>query len=463
MENKQCEISIREVVGDGYDEFWKSKKRYVVNKGSRASKKSTTAALRVITRIMQMPLANALVLRQTQATLKDSCYAQLLWAINRLGVEKYWKATVNPLQLTYIPTGQKIIFRGLDDGLKITSITVEKGHLCVIWLEEAFEISEKDFKFVDESLRGQLPEGYFIQWIITLNPWSASCWIKSRFFDNPDENTLAITTTYKCNEFLSDEDRALYESIRRTDPDRAKVACDGEWGLESGQFFSMWRESLHVVKPFKVPRGWIKFRAMDWGCAKPYAVVWFAIDYDGNAYAYRELYGWGGKPNVGTHETAQQVAEKIAELEKPEEDLHCAILDSACWAKTGVTGPTISEEINRVLVRKRLVPFVPSSKGRMEGANAFAQRLVGNELENGGYVPALKFFSTCIHCIRTIPLIGHDKHKPELPDTNAEDHCYDACAYFCLSRPWVPVRKGALRGEHDSWEVEEKEKSAWVY
>lgn len=134
MSNETGKVSIRDVVGGGYDEFWKSEKRYVVCKGSRASKKSTTAALKLIVRIMQMPLANALVVRQTQATLKDSCYAQLRWAINRLGVDKFWKATVNPLQLTYIPTGQKIIFRGMDDSMKITSVTVEKGFLCFAWL-----------------------------------------------------------------------------------------------------------------------------------------------------------------------------------------------------------------------------------------------------------------------------------------------------------------------------------------
>ena len=132
--NTESKNSMRRVVGGGYDEFWRSKQRYVVCKGSRASKKSTTAALKLIVRLMQMPLANALVVRQTAATMKDSCYAQLQWAINRLGVEKFWKCTVNPLQMTYIPTGQKIIFRGCDDSLKLTSIVVNKGHLCFAWL-----------------------------------------------------------------------------------------------------------------------------------------------------------------------------------------------------------------------------------------------------------------------------------------------------------------------------------------
>ena len=73
-----------------------------------------------------------------------------------------------------------------------------------------------------------------------------------------------------------------------------------------------------MVKPFEIPRDWMKFRAMDFGQARPYAVLWFAVDYDGDMYVYRELYGWGGKPNVGTGETARQVGEKIVELEEPE-------------------------------------------------------------------------------------------------------------------------------------------------
>ena len=113
-------ISLKNVVGQGYSEFWHTKKRYVVCKGSRASKKSKTSALWHIVNIMQHPGANALVIRKTERTLRDSCYADLKWAINRLGVSAYWKATLSPLELVYLPTHQRIIFRGLDDPLKLT-------------------------------------------------------------------------------------------------------------------------------------------------------------------------------------------------------------------------------------------------------------------------------------------------------------------------------------------------------
>ena len=135
LENGEVKkIYLPEVVGKGYKKFWNWKGRYRVVKGSRASKKSTTIALNIICRMMQYPLANTLVVRKTASTLKDSCFAQLRWAINRLGVGAFWKSRVSPLELEYLPTGQKIIFRGLDDPLKITSITVSKGHLCWLWV-----------------------------------------------------------------------------------------------------------------------------------------------------------------------------------------------------------------------------------------------------------------------------------------------------------------------------------------
>ena len=148
-------VHLPEVVGKGYGTFWNFKGRYRVCKGSRASKKSKTTALNIIKRMMQYPEANTLVVRKVFRTLKDSCFTELKWAINRLGVSAYWEIKESPLEMTYLPTGQKIYFRGLDDPLKVTSITVEIGYLCWCWIEEAYEImNESDFDMLDESIRG---------------------------------------------------------------------------------------------------------------------------------------------------------------------------------------------------------------------------------------------------------------------------------------------------------------------
>ena len=236
-------LHLPEIVGRGYGTFWRFRGRYRVVKGSRASKKSKTTALWCIVNLMKYPQANLLVIRKTYRTLKDSCFTELKWAIHRLRADDWWEIKESPLEMTYKPTGQKIYFRGLDDPLKVTSITVEAGVLCWGWIEEAYEITrESDFDTLDESLRGEVPDGLFKQWTITFNPWNERHWLKSRFFDEPSADTLALTTNYLCNEWLDSSDLALFEKMRQKNPRRYKVAGLGEWGVTEGLVFENYRE-----------------------------------------------------------------------------------------------------------------------------------------------------------------------------------------------------------------------------
>ena len=248
MKTNAIKLSLPQLVGRGYATFWNFKGSYRVCKGSRASKKSKTTALWYITNMMKYPDANLLVIRKTYRTLKDSCFTELKWAISRLKVDAWWEVKESPLELTYKPTGQKIYFRGLDDPLKVTSITVEKGVLCWAWLEEAYEImNEDDFNVLDESIRGEVPEGLFKQWTITFNPWNEHHWLKKRFFDVDDENNiLAMTTNYLCNEWLDDADKRVFETMKKNNPRRYAVAGLGNWGIVDGLVFENWKEELFV-------------------------------------------------------------------------------------------------------------------------------------------------------------------------------------------------------------------------
>lgn len=243
-------VYLPDIVGGGYKEFWNWKGRYRVVKGSRGSKKSKTAALWYIYNLMKYPLANLLVVRKTFRTMKDSCYTDLQWAVKRLGVEAFWRFRNNPLEAEYIPTGQKIYFRGLDDPLKITSIAVSTGTLCWLWIEEAYEVNrEDDFDTVDESIRGEVPDGYFKQTTLTFNPWNEKHWIKKRFFDTENPEVLAMTTTYFCNEWLDDSDRRMFEDMRERKPRRYQVAGLGNWGITEGVVYEDWEE-----KRFELPK-----------------------------------------------------------------------------------------------------------------------------------------------------------------------------------------------------------------
>lgn len=193
-----------------------------------------------------------LVVRKTYRTLKDSCFTELKWAIKRLKVEKQWTVKESPLEMTYIPTGQKIYFRGLDDPLKITSIAVEVGVLSWMWIEEAYEITkEEDFDTLAESMLGDCPPGLFKQITLTFNPWNEKTWLKRRFFDNPDEDTLAITTNYKCNEWLSAADLDIFEKMRKRNPRRYQVAGLGDWGIVDGLIYENWHEQSFTLNDVK--------------------------------------------------------------------------------------------------------------------------------------------------------------------------------------------------------------------
>lgn len=248
MNNELNGLYLPDIIGKGYKDFWHYKGRYRVVKGSRASKKSKTTALWYIYNLMKYPEANLLVVRKTFRTLKDSCFTDLKWAVHRWGVDHLWNFTLSPLEATYIPTGQKIYFRGLDDPLKVTSIAVDKGCLCWMWLEEAYEImSESDFDMLDESIRGSTPEGLFKQITITLNPWNEHHWIKKRFFDSCDPDILALTTNYLCNEWLDKSDLAVFERMKVNNPRRYQVAGLGNWGIVEGLIYENWKEEAYTL------------------------------------------------------------------------------------------------------------------------------------------------------------------------------------------------------------------------
>lgn len=245
-------IDISKLVGKGYGAFWNFKGRYRAVKGGRGSKKSTTESLWLIYNMMKHPEANALVCRRYYNTHRDSTFAQLKWACNRLKVSQYWKFTTNPLEMTYIPTGQKILFRGFDDAQSITSITVDVGYLCWVWIEEAYQITdEEEFNKLDLSIRGELPPDLFKQITFTFNPWSDQSWIKKRFFDLyesnkrkgiEDPNLFCSTTTYECNEFLDKADISVFEQMKKNNPRRYEIEGLGNWGIAEGTVYTNWQE-----------------------------------------------------------------------------------------------------------------------------------------------------------------------------------------------------------------------------
>lgn len=348
--------------------------------------------------------------------------------------------------------GGVLAFRNLDKVSKYLS-----SEFAAIAVDELTLNNQTVFDFLRMRLRW--PGIDNPKFIAGTNPGGIGhTWVKAIFVDGeiPKElqayrGRIAFVRAFvKDNPYLP----ASYLEALATLPDELRKAyLDGSWDIFEGQFFSGWNRDIHVIKPFKIPDGWMRFRMGDWGSYHPYAFYWGAVDYDGKIYIYRELYGYGGKADVGTKETSKQVGQKVAAAEAGDKHLiQYGVLDNACWNKQDPGAPSIAEEINKVMVANGCRPFNPSIKGREQVAEEIRLRLEGYRDNEGKQIPGIYFFSTCVHLIRTLPSVTHDKYNPEKYDTNCEDHAVDAIGYGCMSRPYKPARpKQPDQYELDGW------------
>ncbi len=229
-----------------FREVNKSKKRYIVMKGSAGSGKSVDTAQNYVLRLLNDKGRNLVAMRKSYITNRDSTFAELTGAIYRMFGDKgeqYFKINTNPLQITVRSNGNKIIFRGMNDDKqreKLKSITFPKGKLTDVWLEEATEFTQADLEIIDDRLRGELPEGLFYQIRMTFNPVNKNHWIKKNFFDIPDPNVLTHHSTYLTNRFIDAAYKARMERRKLVDPDGYIIYGLGEWGEIGGLILHNW-------------------------------------------------------------------------------------------------------------------------------------------------------------------------------------------------------------------------------
>ena len=243
----------------------------------------------------------------------------------------------------------------------------------------------------------------------------------------------------------------------------------GDWDMVDGAWVGeLWDPSVHVCKPFKIPRNWFKFRAGDYGYSWPglSSIGWWAVDPDGNMVCYRSL-------TVCRH-NSEMLGYRIKEIELENEDWDpyrgsflTGPLDSACWNQTGTIGPSIAETMLEIGVN-----WQKSTKDRHAAAEQIRIRLARRTGPNLD-VPGIRWFNTCWNYVRdnrgnkvkvgpvvTIPMLQADETDPDVPDTKGNDHDWDQTAYACMSRPLVPDRTDIDIDELDR--IEEAEAKAAV-
>ncbi|MBT11845.1 MAG: terminase [Oceanospirillaceae bacterium] len=351
------------------------------------------------------------------------------------------------------------------------------AEIHVLLMDELTHFTEVIYRFLRGRVRAvglpELPEQYkgmFPRILCGSNPGNIGHhWVKSSFVDLCRDGKIQRMTDQEGGMLrqyipakLSDNpsmalDDPGYRARLRGLGSAALVRAmeDGDWDIIDGAFFDCWDTKKHVLQPFTIPKHWLKFRAFDWGSAKPFSVGWWAVAADsyqhgdrviprGALVRYREWYGCQeGKPNTGLKLTAEQVAMGICERET--EEIDYSVADPAIFAEDG--GPSIAERMGaKEIYWKPADNKRVAGSGHVGGWDQMRGRLVGEDEK-----PMIYCFSTCTHSIRTIPSLQHDPNKAEDLDTNSEDHAADEWRYACMSRPWLPTGESE-RKPRDRWD-----------
>lgn len=298
-------------------------------------------------------------------------------------------------------------------------------------------------------------------------------WVKARFIDPAplgyepitDRDTgqvrVFIPSRLEDNLILMQNDPHYIDRLRGVgSAELVRAWLEGDWSVVQGAYFAEFG-AHHIRRPFQLPHSWLRFKALDWGSARPACVLWVGVS-DGSVpnypvgclVVYRELY-LASAPNVGLRLTVEQVASRIRELEIGDEPCAYSVADPAIFQTDG--GPSIAERFAACRVMFR--PADNKRVGRLGAAAGWdlvRQRLLGDD-----GIPMLYMFATCRNLIRTLPVLQHDTARPEDLDSNSEDHAADTLRYACASRPWVKAEP--LRRDHVSmdmlWEMRERERA----
>lgn len=354
------------------------------------------------------------------------------------------------------PKGSRLRFAYLE---RDADADAYQGHSYTrVYVEEAGTFpSEAPINKLAATLRSG--HGVPCRFRTTFNPGGPGHqWVKARYID-PNPLGYQIIRTQFENPFTKErlEKTRIFIPSRVTDnkylgadyvanlqmvgsPALVRAWLEGDWNVIEGAFFPEFNLSRHVIAPRSLPEDWARFRALDWGSARPFSVGWYAVS-DGSVEGiprgclvkYREWYGCTGKPDEGLKIPAEEVAQGIKQREEGDK-ISYGVADPAIFASDG--GPSIAERFLRNGITWRPADNARIAKhGALGGWDQLRARLKGEEDK-----PMILFFSNCLATIRTIPALQHDKNRAEDVDTESEDHAADETRYACMSRPYVKTQ-----------------------
>ncbi len=272
----------------------------------------------------------------------------------------------------------------------------------------------------------------------TANPGGVGAhWVKKRYVEVAEPNKSFIGKDGLSRKFIPAKlddnpylakDGRYEQMLKALPPIQRRQLLEGNWDVAEGAAFVEFDPTVHVIPPFILPVVWERVKGIDYGYSSESCCLWGAVDRaDGTLIIYRELY----KKNL----TGLDLGRIITEMEVEDPFSVQGVLDTAAWARTGTTGPTVGETLQQLGHKLRR-----ADKNRIQGKIQIHEYL---KVQNNGNRPKLQIFNTCPNLIRELQSIPLSKTKPEDVDTNASDHAYDALRYLIMSRPRIndPIQR----------------------
>ena len=265
----------------------------------------------------------------------------------------------------------------------------------------------------------------------TANPGGVGAgWVKKRYISPsmPNDSFIGddgitrkfIPARLSDNPYLA-EDGRYEQMLKSLPPTQRRQLLEGNWEVAEGAAFTEFDRDMHIIEPFDIPLHWERVKGLDYGYASESACVWATIDPNDNTLIiYRELY----RKNL----LATELAEMLTNMELNDPMSVRGVLDTACWSRTGTTGPTVAETLIQGGHKLR-----PADKNRIAGKIQIHEHL---KVQPSGR-PRMQIFNTCPNLIRELQSIPLDKNNPEDVNTHAADHAYDALRYLIMSRPRI--------------------------
>jgi phage terminase large subunit len=310
--------------------------------------------------------------------------------------------------------GGQIALRNLDDASKYQS-----AEFAGIFIDELTKISRETFDILRGSKRW--PGVAHTVFVAASNPgsighqWVKQLWIDRQFPEELQQKAdefIFIRALPKDNPHL---DQSYWDELNSLPEPLRSAWRDGNWDVFAGMAFPEWNTVVHVVEPFPVPGWWPRWRAIDWGFAKPFCCLWFTKDTDtGRTFVYREAYK--------TELTDPRQARLIRELTLPDEHIIVTYADPSMWARQ-----TVEDQVTSTADKYKAegIVLTKADNDRLSGKRKVNAILA--PLPDG--LPGLQIFSTCTNLIRTLPALPYDASRVEDIDTHAEDHAYDTLRY----------------------------------